>query len=134
MQDTVFLVVNNKQVVSMHKRDMPAQRSGEYVFALEVNVPDEIFRKRPVPVVQVTLEAPHVASTDVQIGSVDAIVSVDAIAHKQAVAQRVLGDLIVKSQRSTDVDLQSAAKDALDLLFMAGVDFKVVSETEEVQP
>lgn len=61
MKDVIYLVVNQKKVVRMNTRYLPALQSGEFMFELKVEVPDKFFQ-RVIPSATLLIPEDYVAT------------------------------------------------------------------------
>lgn len=108
----------------------PDPSRGEYVIKIILHVPDEVFDKQPVPVVEVSLTPRQIQTADVTVDGVDVPQPVDAVARKQRTVQQQLALLYEAARNSPDKEMQEVAQTALSALLEADVDVRIVEASE----
>ena len=129
MNEIVYLILTKTGVSKMVKRE-PARDPGEYVVAVNVTVPDDVFKRTPVPVVQLELSGPQLGVPNVIVDGESATTSrTDANAQHGAAIQQLA--VIFKAARaSTDPAMRRVSDKALADLIAAGVDVRIVMDDE----
>lgn len=129
MTETVYIVLTKSGVDRMVKRK-PDINASEYVVEVKISVPDAVFAKRPIPVVELTLAPQQLNVAEVVIDGQPATQPLTAEAQKTHVVQSQLAALFRAAQSSTDPNMQSEAKMTLSILLDSGVDVRIVSDEQ----
>jgi hypothetical protein len=129
VKERVYLVLTKQGVDRMVKRE-PSPARNEYIVAVLVTVPDTVFDKAPIPVVELTLAGTHLGVADIVIDGEKARVPLDEAARKQQIVQTQLAALFTAARNSTDANMQSEAKMTLQVLLDSGVDVRIVHDDE----
>ena len=134
MTETVYIVFTRNGVDRMTKRQ-PEFSPSEYPVAVRLTIPDDIFKRRPVPVVEVALKAPHIGASKIIVDgeSQDIWPNMDEASQKQATVQREFARMFEAARASVDPAMVAISKVALDALIEAGVEVRITeASTDEL--
>jgi len=129
MTDTLFIVCRRHGIVKSLRKVPDALEPEEFLFAAEFTVPDTVFTRPPVPVVQVTLTEREVTTADVQVDGQPQPFPVSAIAAKQVAVQHALTEMLMLARVSSDPAVAAHVRVVLGDLLDAGVDVRVLAES-----
>lgn len=131
MQETLYHVFTRRGY-DRTLRNPPAEfKIGEYVVGVKITVPQEVFDRRPIPIIEVALSSPHLGTAEVIIDGETMPTPADEAALKQAKVQEQFARLFAMARNSRDEDLRDIAEDALQQLLVSGVDVRIVSAEAE---
>lgn len=134
MQETLYHVFTQRGY-DRTLRNPPAQcKMGEYIVGVKIIIPDDVFQRRPIPIVEVALKSPHIGTADVIVDGEQMRTPADEAAFKQAKVQEQFARLFEMGRNSRDIDMRDIAEDALQQLLNAGVDVRIVSEEAAEEP
>lgn len=108
----------------------PEYKVGEYAVAVKIVIPDSVFQRRPVPVVEVILRSAELGTADVIVDGQKVPTAADAVAEKQAMVQEQFAELYKAARESSDQSMRGLADVALRSLLDAGVDVRIITETQ----
>jgi hypothetical protein len=126
LRDTLYITFNSRGIVKSFKT-MPALGGDEYLFKLDMEVPDSVFKPASMPVVKIKLDGPQIQPAAVSVNgeAQELPANMDKASRVQAEMLRHLATMIQAGRWSNDISVQHAADNALKDLLAAGVDVKI---------
>lgn len=132
MTETVYIIFTRNGIDRMVKRQ-PDYTASEYPVAVTLTIPADVFKRRPIPVVEIALKGQKVGAAEVIVDgeSQDVSPNMDEAALKQAVVQHEFAALFERARVSSDPAMVEVAGLALDALLAAGVEVRITDGQAE---
>lgn len=137
MRDFCYIVVTRNGIDRMNKRDVPQLKTGERVFKVAMEVPDEHFAPKTIP--SVTLEVPPPVAPEIPNPVVDVnepnVRGLHEAYRKQVHVNTAAARLLKVAISSGDPETTQAAIEILQAMKEEGIDVRVEGPSipEELQ-